>query len=787
MAKSLNLLLQEGRARDPPIASDDVETRSFTNENCAAIAGEALSTSTQEIRLGRVSLGENNKKLRDAVHEGRGAEVKKLLDQGAQIDFEDQNGYTALNEASQKGDEYMVKILLERNPNLRSRNKWGMEPLHCAATEGHAHILDLLLDRGAAIEAKTNKGVTALHLASRLGRESVMGTLFGDTVNADVRARDNHGWEPLHYAATYGHAHIVRLLLRQGAEIEAKTDADWTALLLASWYGYASVVEELLEKKADVRTRANDCQNPLYRAALNGNVTIVRLLLAAGATTDFQGPLERTPLMTAALGKKSLHTEVARTLLAEGAMVNAQDENGSTALLLATWSGNLDTLKLLLEYKADVGIVDTDNSAVLHAVVRNKNNDEREAMARLLLRFGADISPINAGGRTPLHYACEDGEKVMTGLLLEHNVQVDAVDKNGWTALHLASSEGYGDVVQLLLENGADAKMKTSDTGQTALNLAIIASTSTEKQTSPKRLRISYSGKVVERTNSAEESRTSALERLAEKIDLAGKELALREVTEQTGVDALKEFATKPEKHSLVCVMLEDKNISYLKKPSSALQWAAYHGRHDVAWWILKNTKPSKELDKDREKAKQIADSRTKRLTGSRREQMADPRNVQFHINPIEEEGSDQRKAIREVNTAIRRAMLEHRKAEQEKDEYSFTLDILRDPPLVIGMSESDEPFERPSFNKALEDVDGFDATVVDFYHHNGRVDFLRRSRNVFSVIYSQQAGVEKIMDEARKLLEKISPEAAEEKKYSQEDLQFRWIHLPANNVSKPL
>ena len=87
-----------------------------------------------------------------------------------------------------------------------------------------------------------------------------------------------------------------------------------------------------------------------------------------------------------------------------------------------------------------------------------------------------------------------------------------------------------------------------------------------------------------------------------------------------------------------------------------------------------------------------------------------------------------------------------------------------------------------------IEDIDHYDATIVDFYHSNGRIDILRRSRKIRNVVYQKadkdnDGGVEQIMNQARQTLGKISEEAAKEKPYVRHDLRMRWIHLPLNSV----
>ncbi|CAK9292326.1 unnamed protein product [Gordionus sp. m RMFG-2023] len=65
-------------------------------------------------------------------------------------------------------------------------------------------------------------------------------------INEELRGR-----QPLHYAADYGQAEIIKFLLNQGADINAKDSYGITPILAAIWEGHIPVVQLLLEKGAD--------------------------------------------------------------------------------------------------------------------------------------------------------------------------------------------------------------------------------------------------------------------------------------------------------------------------------------------------------------------------------------------------------------------------------------------------------------------------------------------------------------------------------------------------------
>jgi len=90
----------------------------------------------------------------------------------------------------------------------------------------------------------------------------------------------------------------------------------------------------------------------LHFAAFGGQPKIVELLLAHGAKVDAiaQNRFANTPLLVGLLTRQG---EVARVLLAHGADVNFKQGEGITALHEAAQSGDLDTVRMLLDAGAD--------------------------------------------------------------------------------------------------------------------------------------------------------------------------------------------------------------------------------------------------------------------------------------------------------------------------------------------------------------------------------------------------------------------------------------------------
>lgn len=96
-----------------------------------------------------------------AQHKG----VSKLLEEGADVDFQDRAGYTALSEASSAGHTIVCGQLLRALADIDRPAQDGRTALHRASFQNWVPVVRLLLDNGANPDLKDQDGATALDLA----------------------------------------------------------------------------------------------------------------------------------------------------------------------------------------------------------------------------------------------------------------------------------------------------------------------------------------------------------------------------------------------------------------------------------------------------------------------------------------------------------------------------------------------------------------------------------------------------------------------------------------------
>jgi ankyrin repeat protein len=140
----------------------------------------------------------------------------------------------------------------------------------------------------------------------------------------------------------------------------------WGALL-----GDGSFVAEALEHDVFTDARSNNQQTPLMWAITKGHVKVVRQLLEANANIRVKDSLGATPLTIAAQHPSATRYQLMLLLMESGTeeLLNDVDYQGCTAAHWSAYKGDLTGLKLLVEFRADLQVLDNSKMLPLHRAV----------------------------------------------------------------------------------------------------------------------------------------------------------------------------------------------------------------------------------------------------------------------------------------------------------------------------------------------------------------------------------------------------------------------------------
>ena len=213
------------------------------------------------------------------------------------------------------------------------------------------------------------------------------------------------GRTSLMFAAKQGDLARVRFLLEKGAD-PTKEDIDFHSVVYyAAVGGNRQILDLLLEHGAELNYQNRWGNTALHYAAAYGNIAAVEFLCAAGIDVNKLNHSLNTALMQA-LGvsmlvrvrnKPSNETkrEIIRILLQAGTDIKIKNQQGSTALSLASSTGNVQAVRLLCEAGSEVNTRDNDGCTPLIRVIDGiqwyKTSDENiEEIIEILLAFRAN-------------------------------------------------------------------------------------------------------------------------------------------------------------------------------------------------------------------------------------------------------------------------------------------------------------------------------------------------------------------------------------------------------------
>ncbi|XP_048863283.1 protein phosphatase 1 regulatory subunit 12A-like isoform X10 [Brienomyrus brachyistius] len=212
-----------------------------------------------------------------ACSSGDTEEVLRMLERGADINYANVDGLTALHQACIDDNVDMVTFLVEHGACVNQPDNEGWIPLHAAASCGYMDIAEYLISQGASVGVVNSEGETPLDIAE----EEAMEELLQNEINrqgVDIEAarkeeervmlRDARQWlnsgqiadvrhtksggTAMHVAAAKGYAEVLKLLIQAGYDVNIKDFDGWTPLHAAAHWGKEEACRILVEKLCDM-------------------------------------------------------------------------------------------------------------------------------------------------------------------------------------------------------------------------------------------------------------------------------------------------------------------------------------------------------------------------------------------------------------------------------------------------------------------------------------------------------------------------------------------------------
>jgi len=177
-------------------------------------------------------------------------DIRKLVDLGADVRAQNEQGRTALHQAAVHGHTEAVKVLVELGAHVRARDELGRMALDLAVDNGHTETVNVLegmvassFAQAQSVEDTVTPPLAQLLSAASEGRVEDIRKLVD--LGADVRAQNEQGRTALHQAAVHGHTEAVKVLVELGAHVRARDELGRMALDLAVDNGHTETVNVL--------------------------------------------------------------------------------------------------------------------------------------------------------------------------------------------------------------------------------------------------------------------------------------------------------------------------------------------------------------------------------------------------------------------------------------------------------------------------------------------------------------------------------------------------------------
>lgn len=374
-----------------------------------------------------------------------------------------------------------VKFLVKAGANVNYRNKYGTTALLAAVQYGYCYdIIEYLVGVGADIDISDNYGYSTLQLAAKYGDPAVIQLIINQGKKVDGRnstestsffnARTVELAKALAQAVIYNNIDAAKLLVRYGANVNTFVEDKVTVLMKATLNRNLEMIKLLVNSGANIAT--NSSETAWSVAYYNYFDEITKYFECAALSRNIPRQLFK---------KKSKGERK------EFSSSSSSSSGSSTVSILnanQTFCGVQRGVKQSLRLSNPVGIpvsiaptsnldssfFDHNNSLVAQCptvtsieAIFDAVSMGRVDLVRDAIQKGLDVNCTNDANFTMLMVAAERNDTDLVKLLIESGADIDIKYFDRPTAVVLASRSYHHEVVKLFLDSGIDINDKAND------------------------------------------------------------------------------------------------------------------------------------------------------------------------------------------------------------------------------------------------------------------------------------------------------------------------------------
>ncbi|KAJ7338916.1 hypothetical protein JRQ81_012818 [Phrynocephalus forsythii] len=344
------------------------------------------------------------------------------------------------------GSTCRLRSFIKKNRDgLKKVDELNATPLHHAAGQGQLELMHMIIDSSAeALNVTDSCGNTPLHWATKKNQIESVKLLLNRGANPNIL--NSSTMAPLHLAVQSLYNDLVKIFIEQSTtDINLEGEGGNTPILVACYKNNTEALKLLIEKGADVRKGNSMGCMPVHAAAFSGSKGCMAIVIKRGEELGY-----------------STETHI-----------NFTNNGKCTPLHLAVQSGDLEMIKMCIEYGAQIDLKQNDKCTALHFAATQGATEILKLMMSSYVGEEPIIDALDGNKETLLHRAALFDHYELAEYLISMGAKIDSVDIEGRTPLLLATSCASWKIVNLLLSKGANVELK-DHLGRNFLHLTVL-------------------------------------------------------------------------------------------------------------------------------------------------------------------------------------------------------------------------------------------------------------------------------------------------------------------------
>ena len=431
-----------------------------------------------------------------AKTDDRTTTIDWLVQHGADVNYRDKLGRTAMHAAAYRSNLKSIKQLHKNGADMNIQDKKdGYTPFLISVLQDNVPMMGWFKTNGADIDIKDNKNRTPMDIAIDCDSKRAIEWLkthwkqrdfsinqfnTEDIIMQDLE-QEMQDWvsqnenqlgpmndpiDLMHIAAMEGRVDVMNWLLTQGkGDVNAEDSCGMTPMSYAAMSGQLEAMKWLKDQGADINAKGRADATPMLFASMGGHVEVMDWLQQQDQEISlYNGNIDGcTPIFIAAMNEQ---IETMKTLVERGVGIDSRNDDEQTPLFIAAMFGKIKSMEWLIENGADINAKDRFGSTPLfHA----KCYGYHEAAEWLRAKGAISEMPGEAyRGEFEEGMAEVRRSEMIMGSSIEswiaqQDIGVGETNEEGYSLMHFAAMEGRVDVMVWLQSMGEEANAKTND------------------------------------------------------------------------------------------------------------------------------------------------------------------------------------------------------------------------------------------------------------------------------------------------------------------------------------